>query len=205
MSQDQEASDDRFIFINGRKYHNIPTSNYPLPIDEIEFKRSKIQHKVMKGVWGINFASPIEQELINGKDFKVLDVGCGSGTWTSQLSKEYPLAKFIGLDMSPTFPKEFSQNNLQFIQGNILKGLLFENDTFDFVHMRLLVVAFTQNQWEETVVKELVRVCKPGGWVELVEVDIEGKSMGPTSERLLTFCECYMYSSCFLFSKKFIF
>src|SRR2546421_2893683 len=108
------------------RFHNITTSCYPIEVDEAEIARSELLYKSMKTIWGCDFVSPIEQELIEGKDFKVLDAGCGSGTWTLQLSKDYPLAKFIGLDMIPIFPKEFSQNNLQFIQGDILKGLPFE-------------------------------------------------------------------------------
>ncbi|RIA82117.1 S-adenosyl-L-methionine-dependent methyltransferase [Glomus cerebriforme] len=154
---------------------------------EVEYKRNKIIHELMKGIWGGNFTSPIKQELTNRKDFKVLDVGCGNSCpWVLELSKDYPLAKFIGFDILPLYPKGISQNNFQFIQGDILKGLPFENDSIDFVHMRCLLPAFTERQWEEIVIKELVRVCKPGGWVELIEIDVDGKSLGPTSKRLIT-------------------
>ena len=141
----------------------------------------------MKRSWEGNFASPIEQGLTKGKGFKVLDVGCGiSETWLLQLSKDYPLAKFVGLDILPTFPKDFSQNNLQFIQDDILKGLPFEDDSFDFVHARYLLPTFTDEQREEKVIKELVRVCKPGGWIELVEIE-EIKSICPSFSRFSKF------------------
>ena len=152
---------------------------------EIEFKRSRTLHELMKQTWGVHFASPIEQELTRGKDFKVLDVACGiSGSWLLQLSKDYPLAKFVGLDILPVFAKDYSQDNLQFIQGDVLKGLPFGDNSFDFVHTRFVTIEFTEEQWEENVIKELVRVCKPGGWVELLEIE-EIKYMGPTFKRLL--------------------
>src|SRR3954467_11187270 len=103
MSQDQEAStDSQYI---GRYHHNLLVFATP----EIHDKN----HKLMKEIWKDDFISPIEQELTKGKDFKVLDVGCGSGKWTLQVSEDYPLANFVGVDIFPVYPKEFSQNNLQ--------------------------------------------------------------------------------------------
>ncbi|GBB95918.1 hypothetical protein RclHR1_26430002 [Rhizophagus clarus] len=157
---------------------------------EFESKLSSVIHEVTKSVWGGNFVSPIEQDLTNKKNFKVLDVGCGrTYVWLLELSKKYPSAKFIGLDLfSLSPPKDFSQDNLQFVQGDIIKGLPFEDGSIDFVHMRCVLASFTERQWEEIVIKELVRICKPGGWIELSEIDADGKSLGPTSKRLLTAC-----------------
>jgi ubiquinone/menaquinone biosynthesis C-methylase UbiE len=150
-----------------------------------KFKQSVLLHDMMKQCWGVDFASPIKQELTKRKDFKVIDVGCGSsGTWLLQLSEDYPLAKFVGLDKVSKFPKDFSQSNLQFTQGDILEGLPFEDNSFDFVHMRFAIMEFTEEQWEEKVVKELVRVCKPGGWVEFLEIE-ESKLLSPSSKRIL--------------------
>ena len=76
------------------------------------FNQSMILHELIRGTWG-DFVSPIEQGLTKTKDFKVLDVGCGrSGTWLLQLSKDYPLAKFVGLDKISIFPKDYSKDNL---------------------------------------------------------------------------------------------
>jgi ubiquinone/menaquinone biosynthesis C-methylase UbiE len=70
-----------------------------------------------------------------------------------------------------------------------LKGLPFEDNTFDFVHLRRLLVEFTPEQWNEIVVKELIRVCKP-----------DGKSMGPTYKRLVSFLLKIYFLFEFLFS-----
>ncbi|CAB4409929.1 unnamed protein product [Rhizophagus irregularis] len=166
--------------------------------NEMMFNQSGLLHEMMKQCWGANFISPIEQELKRG-DFKVLDVGCGSSSmWLLQLSEDYPSAKFVGLDKISKFPKDFSQNNLQFTQGDILEGLPFEDDSFDFVHMRFVLMEFTEEQWEEKVIKELVRVCKPNGWIELLEIE-ETKLVSPSSKRLLAlfgeYLECKGISS----------
>ncbi|RIA99450.1 hypothetical protein C1645_678301, partial [Glomus cerebriforme] len=87
------------------------------------------------------------------------------------LSEEYPLAKLTGVGASPKFSKYIPRNNLQFIQSDILKGLPFENNSFDFVHMRFFRMSFIEDEWEEKVIKEILRVCKPSGWVELLDLE----------------------------------
>jgi ubiquinone/menaquinone biosynthesis C-methylase UbiE len=175
---------------------------------EFETNLSHHIHELMKRVWGGNFSSPIEQGLNNKKGFKVLDVGCGDKClWLLELSKKYPLAEFIGLDLLPSssLPKDSSQNNLRYIQGDILKGLPFEDNSIDFVHLRCLIVAFTERQWEEIIVKELIRICKPGGWIEISDIDVDGKSLGPTTKRFITACKFFFLPFIFYFLKKFIF
>lgn len=53
----------------------------------------------------------------------------------------------------------------------MLEGLPFEDNIFDFVHMRLLITAIPSAQWP-AVVQELVRVTRPSGWVELAECGV---------------------------------
>ncbi|GBC07928.1 hypothetical protein RclHR1_00780008 [Rhizophagus clarus] len=182
MSQVQKSTSKKETNVN----------NHQIIKNEKELNESELLHEIMKRCWGVNFSSPIEQELTIKKDFKVLDVGCGSsGTWLLQLSEDYPLAKFVGVDKTSKFPKDFSQNNLQFIKGDILKGLPFEDDSFDFVHMRFVIMEFTDEQWEDIIIKELVRVCKPGGWIEFLELE-ESKYLSPSSKRLLALVAEYL-------------
>jgi hypothetical protein len=37
--------------------------------------------------------------------------------------------------------------------------------------MRLIMFALTIDEWPEAI-NELIRVCKPGGWIEMMERDI---------------------------------
>jgi hypothetical protein len=53
----------------------------------------------------------------------------------------------------------------------VLEGLPFEDNSFDFVHMRLLITAIPSTQWP-AVVRELVRVATHSGWVELAECGV---------------------------------
>ncbi|OZJ03867.1 hypothetical protein BZG36_03665 [Bifiguratus adelaidae] len=55
---------------------------------------------------------------------------------------------------------------------------LFEDNTFDFVHVRNVALAIPQDQWIPFV-REIARVTKPDGWVEFAEWDHEPYNSGP--------------------------
>jgi SAM-dependent methyltransferase len=62
-------------------------------------------------------------------------------------------------------------SNYTFVTSNLFEGLPFGNNTFDFVHMRLLIMAIPHDQWPQ-VIRELIRVTQPGGWIESVETTV---------------------------------
>ncbi|CAG8519265.1 15997_t:CDS:2 [Acaulospora colombiana] len=151
------------------------------------------QHELMRGIWGGDFVSPIKEDLIIG-GLRVLDVGCGSGTWLLQLARDYPMNHYTGIDMSPVFPTNTDLQNVEFVQADVLQGIPFDADSFDFVHIRFLNTAFTEQQWEEKVIPEVTRVTKPKRWLELCEFDIDGQSFGPASRRMVTTLTSYLAS-----------
>lgn len=68
--------------------------------------------------------------------------------------------------------------------GNILEGLSFTSESFAFAHQRYMIGAIPRDQWPRTVA-ELVRVTRPGGWIELVEAGTSrggGAALATTDE-----------------------
>ncbi|KAG1050814.1 hypothetical protein G6F43_006942 [Rhizopus delemar] len=154
------------VTIDGRQYHN-ESSAYILPKDEIEQDRLNSQHFALKAVFdGKNILDSIHSSL--PKNATVLDLGCGTGCWVLEMAVEYPEFKFIGLDMADMFPTTIRPENVKFQLHNILHGLPFHDNTFDFVNMRIMLTAFLIDEWP-FVIKEIYRVLKPGGFVELME------------------------------------
>ncbi|CAG8592962.1 8161_t:CDS:2, partial [Ambispora gerdemannii] len=188
----------KFRLIGGRRYHNISNSVYAVPNDDEEAERligvnlDLYHFKAVKTIWGGLFNSPIEEKLQQGA--KVIDIGCGTGTWLIDMARQYPKSHFTGIDFSPIFPTEGIPGNLQFIESNLLDGLLFGDFHFDFVHQKFMFVAFTQTQWEEKVIPELVRLTRPGGWIEIVEAEANLTSDGDSSKRFVNAFRDFMVS-----------
>ncbi|WP_322480651.1 class I SAM-dependent methyltransferase, partial [Thermogemmatispora sp.] len=153
---------------------------YLLPKDLGEVNRLDFQHYVLRAILRGNYLAPIQQPR------RILDVGCGTGQWAFELALQFPHADIIGLDLEQIKPSASPPPNFRFVQGDILQGLPFEENSFDFVHQRLLMGAIPLAAWPGAV-QELARVTAPGGWVELVELSTHISNLvpaGPANEYL---------------------
>lgn len=167
--QAADATRGGFKFFGGRRYLN--DVSYFLPKDTTEISRLDFQHYLLRYALQGNYAAPI------GHPKSILDVGCGTGRWAMEMARQFPEANVIGIDLLPPPSEEQAQQNAMtdprpenyvYMQGNALDGLPFPDGTFDFVHQRLLVAGIPLARWPGEV-RDLVRVTRPGGWVELVE------------------------------------
>ncbi|KAG9296120.1 hypothetical protein G9A89_011973 [Geosiphon pyriformis] len=172
----------QYRVVDGRRYHNLENSEYRLANDEPEVDRLERYHHCQKQIWEGNFKSPVDEILRKGAS--VLEIGCGPGTWTLDMAKTYPNSHFVAIDISPVFPTTNIPENVEFLQYNLLDGLPMEKSTFDFIHQRYLVGGFTQEQWRNNVIQELLRVTRPGGWIEFIETDAEWPSEGDVTQRI---------------------
>ena len=107
----------------------------------------------------------------------------GTGRWAHEMARAFPHAQVIGLDMEAPRETYEPPANYQFVQGNLFAGLPFSADTFDVVHQRFLVLALPAKQWP-FILSELVRVTRPGGYVELVEGGGTFLRIGPATTQL---------------------
>ena len=169
--------------VRGRTHvRGIP---YVLPRDVEEMNRLDFQHYVLRQAFRGNFVAPVENPAA------ILDVGTGTGRWALEVAAVFPQANVIGLDLNTPPVDEKAEGggeesrppNYAFVTGNILEGLPFADASFDFVHMRLLVLALPHDRWP-FVVNELIRVTRPGGWVESVEV-IADEQGGPAVDQIM--------------------
>ncbi|RIA96636.1 S-adenosyl-L-methionine-dependent methyltransferase [Glomus cerebriforme] len=166
-----------YKFIDGRRFHNIDSVKYFLPNDELEMDRLKTLHYILHNVFQSNFSSPVNEILkIGGAE--ILDLGCGPGAWLLDMAETFPKSNFTGVDLTNTLiGNDDMSKNIKFIKGNVLDGLPFKNSTFDYVFIRNLSYGFSEQDWKD-VINELIRITKPGGWIELMEPEFKARDYG---------------------------
>jgi SAM-dependent methyltransferase len=91
-----------------------------------------------------------------------LDIGCGPGTFVMDMASEYPNSNFVGVDISAMVNVSFKLPNVSFSLGNVVEGLNFPDNSFDYIQLRIFVNALRTEEWP-IVLKEVYRLLKPGG------------------------------------------
>ena len=96
------------------------------------------------------------------------DVCCGIGDFAVLVQKEFSPASIIALDHSRTsldyarkVAADFGVSNIEYVYGDASEMIL-EDSQFDFVTCRHSLQVFDR---PELILKELYRICKPGGRV----------------------------------------
>ena len=102
---------------------------------------------------------------------RVADVCCGIGGFAMQVARHMSPIEVVGVDHAQSsltyarhLAKEFQLPGLEFIYGDAA-NLLLADQRFDFVACRLALQIFDQPQH---ILRELVRICRPGGRVYLL-------------------------------------
>ncbi|MFL5659737.1 MAG: cytochrome P450, partial [Ktedonobacteraceae bacterium] len=158
----------------------LSTAAYALPKDEQEINRLDLQHVLVHNAFQGNYRAPIENPQA------ILDVGTGTGRWAREMAQAFPDAWVVGCDLVEGETSEDAAGltplNYQFVTGDVLKGLPFDKARFDFVHQRFLILGIPAALWPQEIA-ELMRLTKPGGWVELMESETQVRNPGPTGQK----------------------
>jgi ubiquinone/menaquinone biosynthesis C-methylase UbiE len=103
---------------------------------------------------------------------EILSVGCGPGVILRQVCALNASMRATGLDISAERVQEAKERNRGNAQANFVRGdaqaMDFASNSFDLVYARMLMEYLKD---KEGAVKEMVRVCKPGGTVLLQDLD----------------------------------
>ncbi|CAG8606659.1 2359_t:CDS:2 [Ambispora leptoticha] len=159
-----------------------------LKIDVTDYERIRREQQLFKVFWHNNFSAPVHNLLIrNGT--KVLEVGPGSGIWAGDMAADYPLTHFTCFDKTSNFACPVNTHNVEFVLGDAKDGLPFDSNTFDYCYARsaYLWISLCKKKVThgEYGINELIRVCKPGGWIELLEYKFQIYDAGPRSNELM--------------------
>ena len=113
---------------------------------------------------------PLEKEVLTQHGLKagqrVADICCGCGDVPLLISREFKPSYILGVDHSEaavayarTMQTEFNIHNAEFQRGDATT-LMINDNSFDFVSCRLSLQIFSE---PELILKELIRIAKPGG------------------------------------------
>ncbi len=131
--------------------------------DVWESHRLYIEHHLFHYVLGGNYIATLQNPRF------ILDVGCGPGHWGFDMARQHPMSQVVGVDIDiPLLPKN-APPNYRAVAVSALDQLPFDDATFDYAHMRLQAMKIRVHQWP-LVLREMLRVTRPGGWVELLEL-----------------------------------
>jgi ubiquinone/menaquinone biosynthesis C-methylase UbiE len=156
----------------GRGVEASATAVYALGIDPAESARLRRQSDELR---------PYSAELLDRVDLKpgqcAIDLGCGpSGIIQLLWDRVSPGGRVVGVDadsahvtMAREFVDEHGLHNVDIVAGDARHTGL-PSGSFDLVHSRTLLVNVPE---PATLVAEMVRLARPGGWVASLEPDTE--------------------------------
>ncbi|MCJ1469708.1 hypothetical protein MMC07_008349 [Pseudocyphellaria aurata] len=152
-----------YEFENGRRYHAYKAGSYPLPNDEAELERIDIKHHVIMLLAGGHLhLAPLVSPM------KILDIGTGTGIWAIEMADRYPDSLVIGTDLSPVQPK-WVHDNVRFEIDDVeSRDWTWRENYFDYIHTRFMIASISS--WQ-AMLQKAFKHCKPGGYVELQELD----------------------------------
>lgn len=127
----------------------------------------RLLDKVDAGAWIAKFLEP---HLVGVRSF--LSVGCGPGVFLRELANSHPGMNVVGVDVSPSRVRDAAQrlsglSNARACVGDAM-SLPFEADSFDLVFSRFLMEYVPD---KHGAVREMARVCAPGGVILLQDLD----------------------------------
>ncbi|KAG2022934.1 hypothetical protein CC2G_000646 [Coprinopsis cinerea AmutBmut pab1-1] len=164
----------QFLRKYGHRHHSYDNEKapYPLSYDKHVLEMEALDNRLTQHLRGSSSFVNFDESPA-----RVLDLGCGTGTWVVDAAKEWPNAEFVGFDLvnvqvplkllDPSIAKRITWRH-----GNFLTTKLpFEDDEFDFVHIRSISKGVPESKWD-VLFEEINRVLLPGGAVEIVEEDL---------------------------------
>lgn len=146
----------------------LHTDNYIMSRDTSEAERLNLQHQYMMSCQGYYLHPDIKLPATGAR---IADVCTGTTIFLREVASAYPVAECHGFDISDKmFPAPADlPENIDLHIADIKQP--FESrwlGYFDVVHIRLIEAAMKKEDWAP-VLRNLITLLKPGGWLQWVE------------------------------------
>ncbi len=169
---------------------NTTKNTYVLDAESAaEMARLMRQEQILTSGMGGIFPEQIDLSKVE----RVLDLACGPGGWALEVAYTYSDVQVVGVDISERMityanmqAKVQQRSNASFQVMDILQPLAFPANSFDLVNARLVSTFIHRDKWP-SLLKEWLRVLRPGGILRLTEVNL-GMSNKPFFEKTFELC-----------------
>ena len=168
----------------------MPASQYPIDAENMaEMARLTKQAHLITNHLGL-LPSQINLACMQS----VLDIACGPGAWALSLAEQYPHLSVAGIDLSHRMTnyaryqaqeRQIHQAHFQVMDAR--SPLAFPDESFDLIHARLITTFLSTDLWP-SLVRECVRLLRPGGIFCTTEDENIGINTSPSLTRYSTLC-----------------
>lgn len=139
-----------------------------LPNMQVEIERLQLQAKAF---WSQERHFLLEAGL--KPEYRVADIGCGSGVITAQMTDLLTTGEVVGFDINPqliTIAQVLAQQTprMRICKGSVYSLHSIPDNSFDFVYARLI---FQHLAHPLLALQEIYRILKPGGSVLIQDID----------------------------------
>ncbi|KXJ92275.1 S-adenosyl-L-methionine-dependent methyltransferase [Microdochium bolleyi] len=186
---DADELENSTLVLHNRQFHSFSLENlaYFVPTDFDEHERLQLQDVALSILfYGETIFVP-ETSLTRRKIRRVLDCGCGNAMWCFQVLRDLEAAgntnfEVIGVDVNEIMLQNITDqpNNLYFDVLDLNQDFQNSPDTFppnhfDFVNSRDMAGGINADRWD-TYLRDIFGILRPGGWCQMVELDLEAQS-----------------------------
>lgn len=164
--------------------------------NESEKARLAYQHEVLlDAMGGRAVMAPVD---LCKDNLRILDSGAANGRWLFDLRSfieeaggpQHPRHEYVGTDVDPSLYPPSPPADVSFCNQSIREPFPASwQGTFDLVHQRLVMAAAAPPQSTiSSVTGSLAGLLRPGGWLQVVELDNDCvPENGPALRRLLQY------------------
>jgi len=146
---------------------------YPLARDYRATSRLNYQHYLWHETLQYNLHPTLLSSLPPRP--RIADVACGTAIWLRSVASQLPQAQLDGYDLSLAQcpPTQRLPDNIALREWDLFAEPLAEEmlGAYDVVHIRL-IFTIVANDDPGVVIRNLVKLLKPGGWLQWDELDV---------------------------------
>ncbi|KAL3448774.1 hypothetical protein BJX65DRAFT_306779 [Aspergillus insuetus] len=172
-----------------------PQDDYLLSRDYIDCDRLNLQHSLWTKIFGYLLHPCIDT---SPPALTIADVGTGTAAWLTDLSALLPATCQLNgfdIDTSQAPPKEWLPANASLHKWDVFTELPEHLiGRYDIIHVRLLV--FVVKGDPTGILRSLVKMLKPGGWLQWSEPDVRTMRILTTKAKTQTQTQTQLGAPC---------